>query len=96
MALELLAALRVQNHAVISQSPGVNFDVGTGTVTFPNPKGLTVVPVVSYISPNATYATESIFFKDIQNTAVVVWEGAQDTSGRNGSPAWFTLLVSGY
>ena len=96
MSMEILASLRVQNHGVVSASPGVSFDVGTGTVTFPNPKGLTVVPVVSYISPNAAYATESVFFKDIQNTAVVVWDGAQDTSGRNGSPGWFTLVVTGY
>jgi hypothetical protein len=96
MAFQTLAALRVQHHAVVSQSPGVNFDPATGSVTFPNPHNLIVVPSVSYISPNAAYATETVYFKDIQNTALIVWEGAQDTSGRNGSPGDFSLVVVGF
>ncbi|MFB9263585.1 hypothetical protein ACFFWD_10430 [Bradyrhizobium erythrophlei] len=96
MAFEILAAIRVENHNVVSQSPGVNFNQATGSVTFPNPKNLTVVPSVSFISPNATYATSTVYFKSIQNVDVIVWEGAQDTSGRNGSPGWFSLIVVGF
>jgi hypothetical protein len=86
MAFEILAAPRVQQNQVVSQSPSVNFIAATGSVTFPNPNNRTVVPSVSYISPNATYATQTVYFKSIQNTDVIVWEGAQDTSGRNGLP----------
>lgn len=96
MTFQILAALRVQHHAVVSKSNGVNFDPATGSVTFPNPQNLTVVPSVSYISTNAAYATETVYFKNIQNTDVIVWEGAQDTSGRNGSPGDFSLVVVGF
>jgi hypothetical protein len=51
------------------------------------------VPVVSYVSPNATYATETVFIKEYNNTTVTVWQGAQDTSGRNHPPVDFTLVV---
>ena len=96
MTFEILAALVVQNHNVIHQSPGANFNPATGSVTFPNPRNLTAVPTVSYVSPNAAYATETAYFKSIQNTDVIVWQGAQDTSGRNSSPSDFSLIVVGF
>jgi hypothetical protein len=95
MAGKLLAGLIVQKGVIVSQSNGLTFNLPTGLVTFPNADNLTAYPIVSYISPNATYATDTVFFKQIGNTAVTVWQGAQDTTGRNGSPTDFSLVVVG-
>jgi hypothetical protein len=65
-------------------------------VTFPNPNNLKATPVVSYISPNAGYATETVYFKEIATTTATVWQGAQDTSGRNHPPLDFTITIVGF
>jgi len=94
MVGQVLAMLVVKNGKVANRAPtSVEFDSATGLVTFQNPNNLSAVPVVSYISPNATYATETVFIKEYDNTTVTVWQGAQDTSGRNHPPVDFTLVV---
>ena len=94
MSGQVLAVLVVRNGKVASRAPAqVEFDAATGLVTFQNPNNLSAVPVVSYISPNATYATESVFVKEYSHTTVTLWQGAQDTSGRNHPPIDFALVV---
>ena len=94
MAGQVLAVLAVKGGVVVNRAPAaVEFDPATGLVTFPNPNKLTAVPVVSYISANAAYATETVFIKEHGGTTVTVWQGAQDTSGRNHPPIDFTLVV---
>jgi hypothetical protein len=94
MSGQVLALLVVKGGRVASRAPAnVEFDPPTGLVTFQNPSKLTAVPVVSYVSPNATYATETVFIKEYDNTTVTVWQGAQDASGRNHPPVDFTLVV---
>ena len=94
MTGQVLALLAVKNGKVATRAPdNVEFDPATGLVTFSNSSSLSAVPVVSYISPNATYATETVFIKEYDNTTVTVWQGAQDTSGRSHPPTDFTLLV---
>ena len=67
MVGQVLAMLVVKNGKVANRAPAsVEFDSATGLVTFQNPNNpnnLSAVPVVSYISPNATYATETLFIK---------------------------------
>jgi hypothetical protein len=83
---QVLAAATVQDGRIVTASPGLNFDAPTGLITFPNPSNVTAIPVVSYISENAAYSTESVFIKEYGQTSVTVWQGAQDTSGRNHPP----------
>jgi hypothetical protein len=96
MAGQVLAAAVVRGGVLITHSPNLSFDHSTGLVTFPNPNNLKATPVVSYISPNAAYATETVYFKEISNTTAIVWQGAQDTSGRNHPPLDFTIVVVGF
>lgn len=93
--MTILATLIVKGGRVTSQYPkALEFDPPTGVVSFPNPDGLEATPVVSYISPTASHATETVYLKEIGKTTVTVWQGAQDSSGRNHAPTDFTLVVS--
>lgn len=96
MTGQVLAAAVIRGGTVVSHSPGLAFDPHTGLITFPNPNNLTATPVVSYITPNAAYATETVYFKEIGKTTATVWQGAQDTSGRNHPPLDFTIVVVGF
>jgi hypothetical protein len=97
MSGQILAALIVKHGTIVSKSSkDVNFDAATGLVTFANAGGLNATPVVSYISPNATYATEHVYFKELGNTSVTVWQGPLDTGNRNHPPSDFTLIVVGF
>jgi hypothetical protein len=93
----LLGSLQVKASKIVSSSYGLTFDSGTGVVTFPNPDNLKVVPVMSSISPNNVYVTESVYSRTASSpTQVTVWQGAQDTSGRNHAPVDFTLIIAGF
>jgi hypothetical protein len=96
MTGQVLAVLVVKDAHVVTRSPDiVEFHPDTGLVTFQNKDNLSAVPVVSYRSPNATYATETVFIKEYDPVSVTVWQGAQDTTGRNHPPTDFTLVVVG-
>ena len=94
----LLGSLQVRGSKIVSSSYGLTFDFGTGVVTFPNPNNLKVVPVMSSISPNNVYVTEFglILGPSHRRLQVTVWQGAQDTSGRNHAPVDFTLIIVGF
>jgi hypothetical protein len=94
----ILASIEVRGGKVISSSNGVTFDSGTGTVTFANPDKLKVFPLMSYISTNDAYATESVFLKTLPSspTSVTVWQGAQDTTGRSHPPIDFIAVIFGF
>jgi hypothetical protein len=92
----ILAMAEVKASRLVYNSDGVSFDSGNGTITFPNPNNLKFVPVMSYISENGTYATQTVYAKTFTNNSVVVWQGALDTTGQNGPPRSFTLIVIGF
>ena len=93
-----LAALTVKEGAVVSNSKDVKYDIHTGVVTFPNPKNLRFVPIVSDLAPksHADYITETHFIRDIETTNQFrVWSKALDTGARNNPPSNFTAIVIG-
>lgn len=91
----ILAAGIVRSGTLTARTDGVIFDPDSGRITFPNPKGFVFVPIMSAISPNAEYVTESCYMKSINETSFVLWQGAQDTSGRNHKPYDCTFIVVG-
>lgn len=82
LANRVLGAAAVIKGRVDLVSQGATFDLATGTFTFPNPLGLRYVPVVTYISPNSTYATGDCFIKSMSPNTVSVGQGGLDTSGK--------------
>jgi hypothetical protein len=92
----ILAIAQVRGRKLVYANQGTTFDPSSGTVTFQNPMNLKFVPVMSYISTNNAYATETVYSKSFGPNYVVVWQGAQDTSGNNHPPYDFTLAVLGY
>jgi hypothetical protein len=91
----ILAAGVVRGGQAIYSSRGTSFDPGTGRVSFPNPKGLKFIPIIAAISPNAQFVTESCYVRSIGPDFFILWQGAQDTSGRNEPPRDCTFTVVG-
>ena len=93
-----LAALTVREGAVVSNSKDVKYDRATGVVTFPNPKNLRFVPIVSDLAQKSStdYITETHFIREIGTTNQFrVWSKTLDTGGRNNPPSNFTAIVIG-
>ncbi|NKK97713.1 hypothetical protein GFM02_05395 [Rhizobium leguminosarum bv. viciae] len=76
-------------------SRGVNFDPSSGTITFPNPQNVAFVPIISDISARGEYLTESCYVRSVLQNGFILWQGAQDTSGRNHPPVDCTFAVIG-
>ncbi|MBB2823279.1 UNVERIFIED_ORG: hypothetical protein GGD59_006585 [Rhizobium esperanzae] len=76
-------------------STGVKFDPGSGTITFPNPQNALFIPIISHISERGEYLTESCYMRSVVQNGFVLWQGAQDTSGRNHPPVNCTFAVIG-
>jgi hypothetical protein len=83
-------------------SPNVTFALNpdvSGTLSFPNPQNLRIVPILSYLSPNGVYATGCAFIKNEPSpsaTSVIIRGGALDTSGRVFHPTDFTAIIVGF
>jgi hypothetical protein len=94
-----LAALTVRGGKLASSSEGVSYDSETGVVSFPNPRGLHFVPVISDAAPNDTphYITTTHYIREIGSTnQFKVWSTALDTTDRNYAPSYFTAVVVGF
>ena len=74
-------------------SKGATFNSQTGVLSFPNPTNLKFAPIASVISSNGAYDTFSCFTKTMTSNTVVLWQGALDTSGRNGAPISCAIVV---
>lgn len=93
-----LAAITVRKGAAVLNSKDVKYEAGTGVVTFPNPKNLRFVPIVSDLAQETPdhYITETHFIREIGSTNQFrVWRTPLDTSDRNGAPSNFTAIVIG-
>lgn len=91
----ILAVVRVDSHKVTYATPGVSFSKSSGVVTFPNPKEMKFVPVISN-SLNSSYLTEVHFVRQISlPNQFRVWRTALDTGNRNNKPHSFTAIVIG-
>lgn len=91
-----LAALTIREGVAISSSKDVNYDAPTGVVTFPNPKKLRFVPIVSDLGKGPTdYITATHFIQDIGANQFKVARVALDTGGRTSPPSGFTVIVIG-
>jgi len=91
----ILGAGTIRSGQLTDHSDGVSFDSGSGKVSFPNSKNLRFIPIVSFIAANGQYATETCFVKGTGANFVVVWQGAQDTSGRNHPPTDCSFAIVG-
>jgi hypothetical protein len=60
----VLAAGVIQGGRIIYSTAGVSFDLNTGRVSFQNPYSVKFIPILTTISPNATYATGACFHKE--------------------------------
>jgi hypothetical protein len=95
----LLAIARVKDSKLVSASPGVALELNpktnSGTITFPNPKNLKVVPVISDAN-DAPYITNMHYVSNIQNNNFSVRRKAMDTGDRTYLPTDFTAIVVGF
>ncbi|MGR9503668.1 hypothetical protein ACU8MW_08120 [Rhizobium leguminosarum] len=92
---KILAAGIVRKSQLLSGSEGMTYDNISGRVTFPNPKGLKFVPLMASVSPTENYLTESCFTRSFGKDYFILWQGAQDTTGRNEAPRDCTFVVLG-
>lgn len=94
----VLALITVKDGKIERFSNGVSYDAKTGIVSFPNPKKLNFVTVVSDFGSHGIYSTTTNFLrKDFESTEKFkVWATPLDTSGRNSKPESFSAIVIGY
>jgi hypothetical protein len=81
----ILAMAQIKDGKLISRSDGVAFDRDAGRLSFPNPKRLTFVPVVSDFN-EGVYITDTHFIRALGPDNIIVWSKPLDTGGRNGPP----------
>lgn len=93
LARRVIGAATIKDGQIQSISSGLTVDVNSGRVSFQNPNHLHFVPVISAISPNGVYLTESCYVRSLGEDFVILWQGAQDTSGRNGHPINCTITL---
>ncbi len=91
----ILASGVVKGGNLVVSTDGVTFDSGTGKLSFPNSKNMPFIPIVSALSPNGQYLTGSCFTRSTGPNYFILWQGAQDTSGRNNAPTDCTFTVLG-
>jgi hypothetical protein len=92
----ILAMAHVKNGQLASASPGVSFDPGSGVVSFPNPKHLAFLPLISD-SKEFPYITEMHWIKAIiPPDKFVVGLKAMDTGNRTSPPDNFTAVMVGF
>jgi hypothetical protein len=97
-ALKFIAAGEIRGGQLVVSTKGVDFNLATGRVSFPNPDNAKVLPLVSTLSPSSTYITTTCYVKEIGLNFVAIGENALDTGGRNTSASncAFTILsISG-
>lgn len=93
----ILAIARIKGGALQTSSPGVSFEPG-GKISFPNPKRLTYVPIVSD-SAEYPYITSTHWINSIIDfQSFSVRQKALDTAGaeRTSNPLDFTVAVIGF
>lgn len=96
--IQILAALRVRSGSLLEWTAGVTFVRDPGTVTFPNPRQLKFVPIVTDSQDN-TYITDTHWVRSIQAPNIfTVRAKALDTGGaeRTSPPHDFTAIVLGF
>jgi hypothetical protein len=91
----VLAIAYIRERRLSHSSAGVSFDPTNGVVTFPNPKGLPFVPVISTVR-DLHYATEMNYIREVGASSFRVWKTTLDTGDRNSSPADFAAVVIGF
>ena len=93
----VLAMVQVKNGQLQStSSPNVSFDQGSGIVSFPNPRNLAFLPIVSDAN-DAPYITQSHWIRAIlPPDKFIVRAKAMDTGDRTWPPHNFTAVVVGF
>lgn len=92
----ILAMIHIKNGMLASASPGVSFDQGSGVVSFPNPKSLSFLPLISD-SKDAPYITGMHWIKAIlPPDKFIVRLKAMDTGDRTYPPDNFTAVIVGF
>jgi hypothetical protein len=91
----IFAAGVVKGGNLVVITDGVSFDSGTGKVSFPNSKNIPFITIVSAVSQNGQYLTGSCYTRSTGPNYFILWQGAQDTSGRNNAPTDCTFSVIG-
>jgi hypothetical protein len=78
-------------------SPNVKFQA-PGVLTFPNPRNLRIVPLLSVVAEYAAgYTTSDAYIlKDPTSTSVEIRQGAKDTGNRVFPPHDFTAVILGF
>ena len=96
LTYEVLAAVRVEKGSIVSRTPGVSYNKGTGVVVFPNSRNKSFIPVVTDFN-NFKYATDKHYLREITGAdRFRVWRTTMDTTARNDSPESFTAIVIGF
>lgn len=93
----ILAMIQVKNGQIQpTSSPNVSFDQGSGIVSFPNPRNLVFLPVVSDAN-DAPYITQTHWIRAIlPPDKFIVRAKAMDTGDRTWPPHDFTATVVGF
>lgn len=92
----VLAMIEVKKSKLTSATPGVAFDPGTGLVSFPNPKSLQFLPVVSDANEDP-YITQTHWIRQILGPdKFIVRAKAMDTGDRTWPPHDFVAVVIGF
>jgi hypothetical protein len=91
----ILAAGVVKGGKLVVSTDGVSFDTESGKISFANGKNTPFITIVSAISPNGQYLTGSCYTRSTGPDYFILWQGAQDTSGRNNAPTDCTFTVVG-
>lgn len=92
----ILAMAQVKNGMLASASPGVSFDQPSGVVSFPNPRNVAFLPLISD-SREAPYITQMHWIKAIlPPDKFIVRSKAMDTGDRTYSPEDFTAVIVGF
>jgi hypothetical protein len=95
----VLALAEVRGGRLVFQTAGVSYRVSgrDGILSFPNPKGLKFVPLLSDVS-ETTYITRTHFFLKIEGNKVRIRDKALDTKGeeRTFAPGSFNAVIIGF
>ncbi|AWM06101.2 hypothetical protein [Bradyrhizobium symbiodeficiens] len=93
----ILAMIQVKNGQLSStSSPNVSFDQTSGLVSFPNPRNLAFLPVVSDTN-DVPYITQMHWIRAIlPPDKFIVRAKAMDTGDRTWPPHNFTAVVVGF
>lgn len=81
---------------VFSGSPGVSYDASQGVVTFPNPTGMMVMPLISDFARPSGFVTSTHIIDTLSSTTVKVRSKAMDTGDRTGLPEHFVVAIVGF